>query len=403
VTSPYVRESSLPALGLWEEAKGRRIPLQFDLEITARCNNDCRHCYINVPAGDREALERELSVAEIERIAGEAAELGAVWCLVSGGEPLMRDDFDDVYMALKRRGLLISVFTNACLITPRHVELFRRYPPRDIEVTVYGATEETYERVSRRPGSYKAFRRGLTLLEEGGVRPRLKAMALRSNVHELAEMGRLCRERSKDYYRFDPLLHLRYDRDERRNAEIRAERLNAEEVVAIEAADEERSAALRAACERMAAAGGVAETDVLIRCGAGMYSFAVGPDGMFRLCSAMWHPDTLYDLRSGTLREAWERHVPLVRDLRGSRQEFGAWCASCPRINLCLWCPAHAYLETGSLERHVDEFCAVADARAQALLGPRGAARSGDAIGGASASPTHGNASPAQTTNGGKH
>jgi MoaA/NifB/PqqE/SkfB family radical SAM enzyme len=59
--------------------KERRAPIAFDLEITARCNNDCRHCYINLPAGDRDALARELSLAEVERIAREAASLGAMW------------------------------------------------------------------------------------------------------------------------------------------------------------------------------------------------------------------------------------------------------------------------------------------------------------------------------------
>jgi radical SAM protein with 4Fe4S-binding SPASM domain len=377
----FVRQSALPLHALWEEAKSRRIPLSFDLEITARCNNDCRHCYINVPAGDSDALARELSLAEIERVADEAAELGALWCLVTGGEPLLRDDFADVYLALKRRGLLVSVFTNACLVTPRHVELFRRYPPRDVEVTLYGATRETYQRVTRRAGSFKAFRRGLALLEEGGVTPRLKAMALRSNVHELARMGDFCRAHTKDYYRFDPLLNLRYDRDATRNAEIRAERLSGDEIVAIEAADDERLSALREACERMVAAGaGGVQDDLLIRCGAGMYSFAVGPDGLFRLCSALRHPDTAYDLRAGTLREAWQRHVPRVRDLRGSAREFGRWCGSCPHVNLCLWCPAHAFLETGSLERHVDGFCAVAHTRAAALRGGESSAERVDAV-----------------------
>ena len=110
---------------------------------------------------------------------------------------------------------------------------------------MYGATQETYERVTRRPGSYAAFRRGLDLLLEGGVTVRLKAMALRSNAHELPAIARFCRERTKDYFRFDPLLHLRYDGDPRRNAEIRAERLSPEEIVAHRAG---RRGARRAAC-----------------------------------------------------------------------------------------------------------------------------------------------------------
>ncbi len=250
-TSTYSSTTPLPSFELWERMKQKRAPIAFDLEVTARCNNDCRHCYINLPAGDQDARSRELSLPEIERIAGEAVSMGAMWCLLTGGEPLLRDDFFDIYLALKRLGLLVSVFTNACLVTPRHVELFRRYPPRDIEVTVYGATEATYERVTRRPGSYQAFLRGLDLLLAGGVKVRLKAMALRSNAHELPEIARFCRARTSDYYRFDPLLHLRFDRDARRNEEIIAERLSPEEIVAVERADEERFGALQRNCREL--------------------------------------------------------------------------------------------------------------------------------------------------------
>ena len=121
---------------LWDKVKDKRLPLSFDLEVTARCNNDCRHCYINLPAGDRAARAKELSLAEISRIADEAVSLGVVWCLITGGEPLLRDDFCDLYLALKRRALLLSVFTNATLINEEHIQLFKRYPPRDIGVVV---------------------------------------------------------------------------------------------------------------------------------------------------------------------------------------------------------------------------------------------------------------------------
>jgi MoaA/NifB/PqqE/SkfB family radical SAM enzyme len=137
LTSTYSEVAPLPHFDLWDRMKERRAPTAFDLEVTARCNNDCRHCYINLPAADSEARARELTLAEIERIAREAVSMGAMWCLLTGGEPLLRNDFFELYLKLKRMGLFVSVFTNACLVTPEHVELFRKYPPRDIEVTMY--------------------------------------------------------------------------------------------------------------------------------------------------------------------------------------------------------------------------------------------------------------------------
>jgi radical SAM protein with 4Fe4S-binding SPASM domain len=353
---------------LWEKLKDKRVPLSFDLELTARCNNDCRHCYINLPANDPVARARELSLAEISRIADEAVSLGAIWCLITGGEPLLRPDFAEVYLALKRKGLLVSVFTNATLVNEDHVALFKKYPPRDIEVTVYGVTQETYGRVTRRAGSFIAFRRGLDWLLERGVKVRFKAMALSSNLHELPAIARFCRERTKDYFRFDPLLHLRFDGNPARNEEIRAERLSPAEVVAIERADEQRFSAMEKGCDKLI----VPEfahfgCDHLFHCGAGNGSFTVSYDGLFRLCSSLCDPECVYDLRKGSLADAWQNFVPKVRDMRSNRETFLETCRACSIINLCLWCPAHAHLETGELDGAVPYFCEVAHARAAAL------------------------------------
>jgi radical SAM protein with 4Fe4S-binding SPASM domain len=315
-----------------------------------------------------EAKKREITIEEINDIADQAVSHGALWCLITGGEPLLRQDFSEIYLLLKKKGLLVSVFTNACLINEEHVELFRRYPPRDIEITVYGVSEETYQRVTRRPGSYKAFRRGLDMLIDGGVKVRLKAMALRSNVEELPQIANFCRQYTKDYFRFDPKLHLRYDGDKLRNAEIQAERLTPEEIVAVEQADDDRAEFLEHACERFIKPE-FADRDCncLFHCGAGNSSFTVGYDGTFRLCSSLVDPNCTYDLRQGSLTDAWDNFVPKVRALTSTKPEYLTNCNVCPVVNLCLWCPAHAYLENGEMDSWSEYFCQVAHARAQAI------------------------------------
>jgi radical SAM protein with 4Fe4S-binding SPASM domain len=368
----FVVRRPLPEFGLWEKMVDGRAVFSFDLEATARCNLDCRHCYINRPAGDRAARKRELSVDEIGRLGAEAAALGAVWCLVTGGEPLLRPDFFDLYLALLGSGLRISLFTNATLVTDEHVRFFKKFPPRDIEVTVYGVTPDTYERVTRVPGSFDAFMRGLDRLLASGITVRLKAMALRSNKHELTAIGDFCRARTKDYYRFDPQLHLRFDRDEARNAMIRAERLTPREVVRLERSDPERFGALEAICDEILPPPpptGAAKPECrhIFRCGVGQRSFVIGPEGMLRPCLSLTHPDFLYDLRTGSLAEAWTEFLPRALKRESGRREFRDKCGACPIVNLCLWCPAHAYLETGELDLPVEEFCRVAEARAEGL------------------------------------
>ncbi|MBN1663790.1 MAG: radical SAM protein [Deltaproteobacteria bacterium] len=342
--------------------------MSFELELTARCNNNCRHCYINLPAGDRKAREKELSLDEIGRLADEAVDLGALWCVITGGEPLLREDFAEAYLLLKKKGLLVSVFTNACLITHEHIELFKKYPLRDMEVTVYGVTRETYEKVSRKAGSYRAFRRGLDLLLQNGIKVRLKAMALRSNFQELPAIAEFCRLHTRDYFRFDPQLHLRYDGNGRRNREIIAERLTPAEIASIEQADPERSNAIQRNCDQFIFPGPEHhDCEHLFHCGTGNTSFTISPEGYFRLCSSLWHPDCVLDLRKNSLADAWNKLAPRVRSLTSSDPEFLLKCRNCRIVNLCLWCPAHAYLEHGRLDAWCEYFCQVAHARAAAI------------------------------------
>lgn len=161
---------------------------------------------------------------------------------------------------------------------------------------------------------------------------------------------------------------MRFDGDEQRNAEIRSERLTPAEIIALEKADRVRYEAMQKSRAKYFLKGFITrQDDHLFVCGAGMDSFVVAYDGTFRLCSSLWAPGTTVNLRQVSLQEAWENFVPAVRDLRVASQQYLDACGKCPIVNLCLNYPAHAYLETGSMEAVVDYFCQVAHARAEEL------------------------------------
>ena len=353
---------------LWEKM-GKALGLySLEMEITWRCNNNCRHCCINLPSEDRQAQEKELSFAQIKKIADEAADLGVLWFLITGGEPLLRPDFPDIYLYLKKKGLLVSVFTNASLINHEHIKLFKSYPPRDIEISVYGVTAQTYNAVTRNPASFACFKKGLGLLLDNQIKVRLKSVAMRSNLHEMRRITNFCRKYTRDYFRFDPYLQLHFNRDSAKNRLIKSERLNADEVIFLEGYDKQRLRALKNT-EKCLINPGFKELkcDHIFHCGAGKVSAILSYDGFVRPCFSLFHPDYRFNIKKYSLEHIFKKLFPIALNKRSSREEFLSGCHKCELINLCRWCPGQAYLESGELDLPIKYLCQIAHAKRKLL------------------------------------
>ena len=147
-----------------DKLKGRHVPLGGSIEVTARCNLHCVQCYINLPVGNIKAQEKELTYKELCSILDQIADEGCLWVLLTGGEPFIRPDFLDIYTYAKKKGMLITLFTNGTTITPRIADYLAEWRPSSIEITLYGATKETYEKVTGVHGSYEKCMRGIDLL-----------------------------------------------------------------------------------------------------------------------------------------------------------------------------------------------------------------------------------------------
>ena len=164
------------------------IPITANFELTARCNFNCKMCYIHSSKGID--AEKELSAEKWIGIAEEAKSLGSLYVLLTGGEPLLRSDFAEIYTAICNMGMVVYLNTNASLITEELFDLFEKYPPFRVNVSLYGASEETYRSLC----GTKHFRtvvNNIRRLKSMGINVYLTCSITRYNKDDLFEIQKL--------------------------------------------------------------------------------------------------------------------------------------------------------------------------------------------------------------------
>ncbi len=342
-----------------------RLP-HLDFELTERCDNDCIHCCINLPAGDTAARAREMTTGQIEDILQQAADLGCLEVRYTGGEPLLRPDFEELYLFARRLGLKVLIYTNARRIGRRLAGLFQRTPPLvPIEVTVYGMHEESYEAVTRSPGSFAQFRRGVDLLLEYGVPFVVKGALLPPNKDEMTEFEAWAQtipwmEKTPSYSMFFELRNRRDD--DAKNRLIRSLRVTPEEGLKILARDE---VAYRTEMEEFASKFMGRADDRLFACGAG-HGISIDAYGRAQPCMGVRAPELTVDAISSSLVEVLGQFKSLG-DMRAANPEYLRRCAVCRLKGFCEQCPAKSWTEHGTLDTPVEYLCEVAHAQAQFL------------------------------------
>ena len=337
------------SLRVHQQANRQRLPLSGSLEVTFDCNFRCIHCYcVDQPP------RKELSLDEIRKLLDQMAAEGCLWLLLTGGEPLLRRDFPDIYLHARQRGLITTVFTNGSLVTDRIAGLLGDLKPFVVEVTLYGFSSETYREVTGRAEHFDRVLQGIDRLQARGVPLKLKSMILRQNLGDLPQLQAFAESRGLAY-RFDPVLNPTLAGD-RRPEELM---VAPAEIVRLDLDDAERLKGWRDFCEKFTFA---CDDGRLFKCGAGQWGFHVDPEGKLSLC--MFARQYQCDLRRISFREAFYTFLPSVLERKETRVTK---CTSCAIRNMCGQCAGWAHLHSGDEEAPVEYLCRIAHARAEAF------------------------------------
>lgn len=344
--------------GVHRRLVNKRIPISGAIEVTHRCNNRCLHCYNNLAVRDLRAKNAELTLNDYRHILDEITDAGCLWLLFTGGEIFIRNDFLDIYSYARKKGLLITLFTNGTLINPEIADELKRLPPFSLEVTIYGHTRNTYESVTKSPGSYQRCMDGIKLLMDRRLPLKLKSMAIAPNKQEMRQMKQFVEEQLGLEFKFDTMINPRLDKSQK-PLDVR---LTPAEIVELDLRHVERTDEWRNFAARFNNADNDSlRTGNLYACGAGNQSFAIDPYGRLRVC--VLSPSNNYDLRRGSFRQGWEH---LAAENRKKKQRTTK-CTNCRLKSMCGMCPATGTLECSHPETPVDYLCRIAHLRAYAL------------------------------------
>ena len=335
---------------LFSLASKSRTPLSGTLEITPRCNLNCRMCYIHTPDCNK-AEKCEMTTERIFGILNELRQAGTLLLLITGGEPLIRSDFKDVYIKAKSLGISVCVNTNGTLIDSDIINLFKEYPPARVNVTLYGACGETYERVTGVYSANEKAYKGVCSLMDAGIAVKLNMSINPQNVcdirrvYEFAHKHNLVIEGAS--YMFPPARARREFSDgDRMTPEMSG--VIASECERLVYDSEHYRIRAEAVSRLLQIEGGLLsgcsdESGEKIMCRAGTSSYWITYTGRLLPCGMMTEP--YEDILNSPFSDAWDRLCEKTAKIR-----LPVKCSSCKYKTICSVCAASCKAETGRFD-----------------------------------------------------
>lgn len=336
---------------LHRKASAARIPLSGTFELTPVCNMDCKMCYVRMSRGQQEAIRPLRSAEEWLELARAAKNAGMLYLLITGGEPFLHPQIRQIMTGLHQMGFVISINTNGTLIDEETVAWLSQCPPVRLNITLYGASDETYARLCGNPRGYTQVTRGIQLLRDAGLTVKLNCSLTPHNAKDFDQIVAYAKSEGliiqANSYMFPPLrkdanqigINERFTPEEAAyySAKIEAA-LNGEERF-LEKSDEDLPSLPGDADESCADSGDI------MRCRAGKCSFWITWEGKMLACGMLPATDEPNVFEEGFVN-CWKETVKRTDAIR-----LPAACASCSMKSVCKACAAMVKTETGSFDK----------------------------------------------------
>ena len=351
------KTSTEPYISGYLHRKGRKLglPITGNFELTARCNFNCPMCYVHMTQEQVDAVGRELTAQEWLSIAKEAKDKGMVFVLLTGGEPLVRKDFFEIYDGMRKMGLLISINSNGSMLKDEILERFLENPPFRFNISLYGGSNKTYQNMCGIP-AYDQVKENIRKLRQAGVDVSLNLSITPYNKDDLAQIFADAKEldlniRASSYmYPSVRVNGEQYGCGNRLSCAESARYSVQWDILRF--TEEEFAIRAKNMVQKLQTEqdGCPLEEGEGVRCRAGSTSFWMSWDGKMTPCGMMTIPE-VKPLEIG-FNAAWEQIRAETAKIRTPTK-----CVGCDYKDICGACAAVYFTETGSFDCVPDYVC----------------------------------------------
>lgn len=172
---------------LHAKAAKKGVPLSGTFELTRNCCFNCKMCYVH---DEKCVIKNELTSEQWLSVAKTARENGMLFLLLTGGEPLLRSDFNYLYKELAKMGFVISINTNGYLLNGETAETLKAFPPSRLNISLYGADKKSY--IDLCGGDYfDSVAENIKNMQKAGINIKLNCTVTRQNCNELKKINDL--------------------------------------------------------------------------------------------------------------------------------------------------------------------------------------------------------------------
>lgn len=344
---------------LFQKSAQQRLPLTGAFELSPVCNFSCKMCYVRKTMKEVNAEGGLMPVSFWLDMAEQARSAGTLYPLLTGGEVFVYPHFREIYEEMTHMGMQISINSNGSCITEDDVRWLRQIPPQRINITLYGASSESYEKLCGDARGFDRVCKAMKLLEENNIRYKLNCSVTPYNNYDLPAMLEFAEKHGKKLkaatYMFPPVRRTGQcgdygDRLSPKEAAFAQVLIDSKQLEPIQFAVLAHNAMkFRELTPELIAEAAKGEPRNM-RCLSGRCSYWIDWQGNLSGCGMVDYPKI--SLRDKSFMQAWSEITDWTEKV-----QYSAICGNCVNRNVCYTCMAMVYNETGGLDGRPEYIC----------------------------------------------